>query len=272
MAKNHPVAMAVVAACGLVVLMASAAAAEDVRHPLGWRAAPLDGPLVADRPGFTIAPDPVARGRLQLEGGYQFTRDRNGQSSRTHTLPILMLRTGIADNLEVQIGWTGSIWTRVDGERPHDFSDLTVGIKTRLLDQSGIVPAIGVSGMLSIPSGSSGATSGDVDPSLAFNWSYSFDGGYGIGGTARFDAVNNGGDRSDQGGASLIGTVPLFGPVSVYAEYFVLVSETIGPRHVANGGFIWLVNDNLQLDVNAGAGLNERAEDYFVGAGFVFRL
>ena len=269
---NKNVATPLAAACCLAALLAGGASAQDVRHPLGWMAAPLDGALVADRPGFTSAPDTVERGHLLLETGYQFTRDRTGRTSRTHSLPNMILRAGIADNLEVQIGWTGAIWSRVDGERSHDFSDLTVGVKTKLLDQSGWVPALGLSGMLSVPSGSSGATSGDVDPGIAINWAYGFDGGYGIGGTARFDAVNDGGDRTDQGGASLIATVPVFGPVSVFAEYFVLVSEAIGPRHTANGGFIWLVNDNLQLDINAGAGLNKRADDYFVGAGIAFRL
>ena len=43
------------------------------------------------------------------------------------------------------------------------------------------------------------------------------------------------------------------------------------PIDDADGGFTFLVNNNFQLDVRAGVGLNEAADDYFVGTGFAVR-
>jgi hypothetical protein len=39
-----------------------------------------------------------------------------------------------------------------------------------------------------------------------------------------------------------------------------------------NGGFTWLITENLQLDWRAGFGLNEEADDFFTGAGFGIRF
>ena len=40
------------------------------------RSEPLAGTIEADRPGFSTSPQTVPAGRLQIEGGYQFTADR----------------------------------------------------------------------------------------------------------------------------------------------------------------------------------------------------
>jgi hypothetical protein len=39
-----------------------------------------------------------------------------------------------------------------------------------------------------------------------------------------------------------------------------------------DGGFTWLVSDNLQLDISAGAGLNHAAPDFFISAGAAWRF
>ena len=44
-----------------------------------------------------------------------------------------------------------------------------------------------------------------------------------------------------------------------------------GVAHI-EGGFTFLVNEDLQLDVSAGAGLNDAAPDFFVAAGVAWRL
>jgi hypothetical protein len=45
-----------------------------------------------------------------------------------------------------------------------------------------------------------------------------------------------------------------------------------GPKHLVDGGLTYLLRDNLQFDIAAGAGLNDRAEDWFLGAGLSVRL
>ena len=40
-----------------------------------------------------------------------------------------------------------------------------------------------------------------------------------------------------------------------------------GPEHYLDVGLTYLLTNRIQLDVWAGIGLNDRADDYFVGGG-----
>ena len=51
-----------------------------------------------------------------------------------------------------------------------------------------------------------------------------------------------------------------------------MLTEGLGASHSLDGGFTFLASDALQFDINVGVGLNEAAEDWFVGGGFAFRL
>ena len=51
-----------------------------------------------------------------------------------------------------------------------------------------------------------------------------------------------------------------------------MLTEGLGASHSLDGGFTFLASDALQFDVNVGVGLNETAEDWFIGGGFAFRL
>ena len=63
--------------------------------------------------------------------------------------------------------------------------------------------------------------------------------------------------------------------VGAYTEWFAFCPDGADFDHnqnYANAGLTFLVNDNLQLDIRAGVGLNEAADDLFTGAGFAWRL
>jgi hypothetical protein len=62
--------------------------------------------------------------------------------------------------------------------------------------------------------------------------------------------------------------------LGAYTEWFVIAPDGADTNHTENyadGGFTYSVTNNLQLDIRAGVGLNEAADDYFVGSGFVIR-
>jgi hypothetical protein len=59
-----------------------------------------------------------------------------------------------------------------------------------------------------------------------------------------------------------------------YIEYFGLYTDGLAAdfsQHFIDGGFTYLVNYNLQLDVRAGTGLNDASEDLFAGVGLSYR-
>jgi hypothetical protein len=59
-----------------------------------------------------------------------------------------------------------------------------------------------------------------------------------------------------------------------FVEYFGLYYDGLagdGPEHYLDGGFTYLVNNDLQLDLRAGKGLSDAADDFFTGVGLSVR-
>lgn len=222
------------------------------------------GPINAERPGFSSSPVTLAEGLWQIETGYQFT-ELNGAGAESHTLPLALLRYGLADGTELQFSWPG--YTRIDtrGADVSGVTDASIGVKWQMSDADAVVPLALFFGA-SLPIGADRLSSDEVLPSLGVFWSY--DPGIPLFGTAIV--------TSDDGDFSLGNGVGVSFPVSSqlggYVEYFGLMAEGVGPEHYINGGITHLRRNNLQLDLHIGAGLNSRAADLFLGFGLAYRF
>ena len=95
----------------------------------------MTGTIGADRPGFSTSPQTVPAGRLQVEGGYQFTADRRVDN---HAMPLLLLRAGLAKKLELRVSWDGLSWTENNGQS--EASDMSLGLKAQLNEQTRLLP------------------------------------------------------------------------------------------------------------------------------------
>jgi hypothetical protein len=129
---------------------------------------PLEGSMSSDRPGFSDSYALVPRGYHHLEFGYTFAYDRE-QSTRvkSHTLGEFSLRTGLTDELELRVKWNGFSFTeslfestsRWSGRRimtkDHDDggTDMSVGFKSPLLKQKGLIPNLSIIPAVSLPTG-----------------------------------------------------------------------------------------------------------------------
>ena len=249
--------------------------------------AELSGPLVTDRPDFTESTDAVPRGHFQLEMGYTFTYDREKTDRvRDHTAPEFLLRVGLFDDFELRLGWDGYSWsenlfegrtragrsvTREDSTQGSN--DLSIGFKYKFLEQAGLRPHFGVIGALSAPSGSAGVSSGGVDPEAVLLWAYDVTDWFSVAGNVGL-AVPTGADgRFFQTSSSVALAFALTDELGTYVEYFGFYpnANDSDAAHSLNGGFTYLITDNFQLDVRAGFGLNEEADDFFTGVGFSWR-
>lgn len=261
---------------------------EDGRGLFGLGAAPLTEPLVTDRPDFTESTDAVPWGHAQLEIGYTFTYDREGdERTRDHSFPETLLRIGLVEDIELRLGWSGvtmhETLAEVEGPRGRRFGkterdtgndDLSVGFKFKLLEQDGLVPHFGVITAISLPTGNATSTSGDVDPEVVLLWAYDVTDSFSVAGNILLAVPTSEKGRFFQSGASLTGAVALTDKLGAYVEYFGLYpsDREQDAEHTVNGGFTYLITDNLQLDVLAGFGLNEQAPDFFAGAGISIRF
>src|SRR5262245_37705295 len=236
-------------------------------------------PLSADRPGVANPPDVVASGAIQLEGGLLFERETHGSGPNTSTVTVPggLLRVGLLSFLEFRVSANGYVFEKQSsGSNRSSGSDLAIGSRARLLDQQGIRPATALEFDLSLPTGSDAVTSGGVDPSglLLVEWSFCdrfvLDGNLGLASVSRGNHVSG---RAFQVSPSLSLGASLGASTQLFVEYYATFSDrSIPDKNALDGGFSWLVDDDLQLDFSAGAGLDHAAPDFSVSAGVAWRF
>ena len=236
-------------------------------------------PISTDRPGQSNSPTVVAPGSIQLEGGLTFERETNAGDPNTNTLsvPGVLLRVGLLSFLEARVLADGFIYE--DRKRDNDRSsgsDLTLASRARLFDQKGIRPATALDFNLSLPTGSDAVTSDGVDPSgtilLGWNLSERFGALVNLGlGSTSLGKDNS--RRAFQVAPTFSLTASVAERAGAFIEYYATFSdEGIKDEHALDGGFTWLVSDDLQLDLSAGAGLNNAAPDFYVAVGAAWRF
>ncbi len=238
-------------------------------------------PIVTDRPDFTEASSTVGKGRVQLEAGYTYVRDRSdGTTSTLHSYPEALLRIGLfADWFELRIGQNlSSSLTRSTDESASSFgvNDLYLGTKLGLTEQRGLFPEAALVLQALIPTGSRSTTSGEVLPgaNLLYGWTVIED-RLSVAGSTQ---VNRTLDEAGRGRALFAQSVTvgytLTEKLGAYTEWFAFLptrAPESGSEHYFNGGFTYKVTPTFQLDIRAGLGLNERADDFFAGTGFAIR-
>ncbi len=154
------------------------------------------------------------------------------------------------------------------------WNDLYLGFKTALCEQDGLRPALSLIPAITVPSGSTNKTSGDVDPEIKIAWGYDLTDDLALSGNLNFavpTTENN--DRFFQAANSISLSRSFNDWLGGYVEYFGFYPNDRGSdcAHYVNGGLTFLVTDNLQFDVRVGKGLNEEADDLFAGAGMAIR-
>jgi len=255
---------------------------------LGLPAEPLTEPIITDRPDFTESTAVIPFGHLQLETGYTYTYDdEDGRRVSDQTLPEALLRIGVVKDWELRIGWIGGSLTeelfkekndsgRTIRREVHDDggTDMTVGFKRHLVAQDGLRPELGVIGELSLPTGAATKTSGDVDPQIKILWSYELPADFALSGNLNFAVPTSESSRFFQTAASVSLGYTITKRIGTYVEYYGFYPNDrwTDCAHTANGGFTFLITDNLQFDVRTGVGLNEEADDFFTGAGLSMRF
>jgi len=254
----------------------------------GISIAPVDDPLVTDRPDFTESTDAVPLGRVQIEMGYTFSYDREDNvRTRVQSTPEFLLRMGLSKDFEIRLGWEGYEWSdtgfpsqtragRSIRRKEHDQGayDSSLGFKRKFCEQDGWRPHFGVIGEVSVPSGSNGVSSGDVEPGVVLLWAYDVGDRLAVAGNVGLFAPLDAGNRFVQASASLSAAFALTDRIGSYVEYFGLYpnAEETDAAHSINGGFTYLMTNNFQLDWRIGFGVNEEADDFFTGLGFAWRF
>lgn len=226
--------------------------------------------------------------RVNIETGYTFTlRDRDDIETQRHNGPEILARVGIIeDRLELRFITSGYAWSRTDDGSGDGFNssegwnDFALGLKLKVTDQDRWIPRLVLGAQTTLGGGSDNISSQLVEPTIKLLWSYDMAQATGneawkgvtLGGNLNAAFTSTNGDRFTQGQVSIYLSGPLFERTNGFVEYFVLCPNSKGEdaAHYASFGGTHLLTNTIQLDARVGFGLNEEADNVFVGAGISF--
>jgi hypothetical protein len=262
------------------------------RHGLFWVVAALFGragwtapELVTDRPDQTESASIVPPRHVQIETGWTHSEnDDAGVDAKTDSYAETLLRLGVRQDLEWRLGFSGFQGedVKLRGGRDagaHGPADSDAGFKYHLREELGWVPETAFIGGATLPTGGKDFTSRRSDPSFRFTCAHTLSDrlslGYNLGAawTSEEDV------RGERDTVSVLEYTATLGLVLTdllgsFIEFFgdAKLSAAGAPAHSIDGGFTWLLRENVQLDLLGGVGVSSEADDWFVGAGVSCRF
>ena len=239
-------------------------------------------PIATDRPDFTETSSTVGLGRMQIEFGWtRFENDDDGVRTRSDSYPETLVRVGmLAEWFEFRIAYNYSNeTTRAGGlsSRARGSEDLYLGVKLGLTEQKGVLPEMALTPQMTVPTGGSAFTADEALPGV--NWLYGWDVTEWLstaGSTQCNRAIDDvTADAYYEFAQSWTFGVDITERLGGYVEWYAIFpsgGDTVETEHYFNGGPTFKVTNDLQLDLRAGVGLNDAADDWFFGTGMGVRF
>ncbi|WP_181305503.1 transporter [Rufibacter sp. XAAS-G3-1] len=231
-------------------------------------------PIQTDRPDQTEASSVIPVGSLQVElGVFRQKHRQNGQTTIDYMHPSALFRYGILERLELRLIAGYHRTTRPDESDAGDASGLdafAIGTKIYVAEENGLFPEIAIIGHLTFPSGSSEFKPGFMAPDLRLSFAHTLSEKLSLGYNVGYEW--DGDSPSGSGIYTLALGTGLGERWGLYAELFGEKPEQGKWSHSADAGFTFSPRYDIQFDVSAGVGLNEEAPDYYLCAGFSFRV
>lgn len=240
-----------------------------------------DDVINPDRPDVADSSQVVGRGRVQLEAGVQWNRQRDPDAHvRTLTTPT-QLRIGLSQTLELSVDTDGRTIAHASdpGTNEHTVSagwgDLAAGVKWHVADQDGAQPSLGVIAKAQLPTGSRALRGAGFRPALAVpaEWDLGRDWQLAVMPGIGRDS-DDAGSRYTYGvfaaavtrafGARLHGFAELAAPQIARAAHG-------GTELQADAGISWLVNKDCAVDAMIVRGLNRNTPELGLAFGISVR-
>jgi hypothetical protein len=238
--------------------------------------------IETDRDSFTPSTDVVGRKRLVIESAYSLIDNR--KAAETHSLPEILSRYGVTDNVELRFGFNyeiGGAGSPVSGNVSGDFEEeptieeearILYGTKLFLTEQSNWIPESSFIIQGFTP------TSGEAT-ATTFSSTYVF--GWKLRNAAVWDSgIRYGTDSAEEDhfnvwSPSTVLKVPLGERWKAHAEYFGVFSdgkESESTQHFFSPGIHYLISQDLEVGTRVGWGLNDQSPNFFSNVGIGIRF
>lgn len=225
-------------------------------------------PIATDRPDQTESPFIVPQQYFQFEIG--FVHEKVNQNEINQTYPNCLAKYGLTKKTELRLILDlGN--TRSFGKNNSGLNPVTIGFKTNLLEEKGIIPTTSFIGHLTIPTlASQDKKAIYYAPSFRFNMQHTL--------SDRSTLSYNLGSEWDGFTPEPTFIYTLATGFSItesfgsYVELYGFAPQKQSARHSWDAGFTYLINNNVQLDIHGGTAITKNAPNYFIGCGISFRF
>jgi hypothetical protein len=243
-----------------------------------------DDAIEPDRPDVTNSATTVGAGRVQVETGFYYGRERRAPSGddrdrrEDRRLAIeTTARAGITESLEVRLELEP--YVRLRGfEEATDHGDVTLAAKWRFLDApaGAAWPSLALIPFVTLPVTEPPIGSGKTDVGAVLAASFDLPWGIGLDANAGVAAIGQSrpGGHLVQARASVSASRDIVERLAAFAEVFYNSREEWGGDEQVgvDTGLIWKVTKTLALDAAAGTLVRGSGPDWFVRAGVSVRF
>ncbi|MEN4052694.1 transporter [Sulfurimonas sp. NWX79] len=221
----------------------------------------IQAEIIADRPGFSTGTYTVKPGKFNIEMGYNYTFDTFSSQNNTQDFPLFELRTGVTEDIEFDFLWDG--WSTTKDFKESPTSDITIGGKYSLIKNEKYNFTFMTLVTLPTDRQSSFKTE-NISPLIGLLWDYTLNETISFFGTFQSSTYRDEKriyDFQPAAGITFSHTEKFASFIELYS---IIPSSSIIPTEkVVDGGFTYLLQENIQLDINGGLGLNRESEDFF---------
>ena len=218
-----------------------------------------------DRPDQTETVFVVPKNFLQIESGFMY--EKTNKTDKHLHLPTILWKYGLNNKVELRI-ITEFSKTITNSENIYQLQPISLGFKTELIEEKGIIPKISFIGKAELRK-SEILQRKTITPAFRFTFQNNINDKTSLG-------YNLGIFWNEDLQETYLYTFALGKSINPELNYFVEMYGFISPDqsadHRINGGFTYLVNKDFMLDTSAGIGLSEKSAKYFISLGISYRI
>ena len=237
-----------------------------------------------DRPTNSTSAIIVPKGSFQIETGFMYNSEVSDYFTRDEVNVLgTLLRYGVFDNFELRLSGSFSGIDYSNTELGSDstlngFGNVSVGFKVHVVEEKGLRPELAIVAEMTLrhigPEGLHPTYSYPVSKIVASNTlSKKFSLGYNMG------FAYNGEDADGFFLYSVVLYYSIIPKLSVFIEPYGNFDQNDFPNHYVDGGLMYLIRKNMQLDLSGGMSIgdnvnrsSESINKKFVSLGFSWRI
>ncbi len=205
---------------------------------------------------------------MQVENGFVY--EKTDIDNYFITLPTILWKYGISKNVECRLITEANTVKSFDN-KISGFVPTIVGFKISVSEEKGFIPVTGFIGHLTLPNAaSSNFKATYFAPSFRFNMQHTLSKKITL-------AYNLGADWDGEIPEptfiyTLTAGITITEKLGTYIELYGFAPQNNVTDHRADGGFTYLITNDVMVDVSAGFGITKQSPNSYYALGFSYRF